>query len=89
MIIPQSSFSFQLRTATSFSWTEAGTSPLRGSGLMSLAHRARCASIKVQPVQSFCDPLARRWAFEATVYKTQPCMGFVGFGDADPSQRVS
>jgi hypothetical protein len=55
------------------------------SGLMSLARRTRCAGIKVQPVQSFCDPLARRWVFEATVYKSRLCKGFVGFGDADPS----
>jgi hypothetical protein len=27
----------------------------------------------------------RRWAFEATVYKSRACRGFVGFGDADPS----
>jgi hypothetical protein len=55
------------------------------SGLTSLARRNRCAGIKVQPVQPFCDPLTQRWAFEATVYKTKACRGFVGYGDADPS----
>ena len=55
------------------------------SGLTSLARRNRCAGIKVQPVQPFCDPSAQRWAFEATVYKSRACRGFVGFGDADPS----
>src|ERR1022692_2065007 len=55
------------------------------SGLTSLARRNRCAGIKVQPVQPFCDPLAQRWAFEATVYKSRVCRGFVGYGDADPS----
>src|SRR5579864_737566 len=55
------------------------------SGLTSLARRNRCAGIKVQAVQPFCDPSARRWAFEATVYKSRACMGFVGYGDADPS----
>jgi hypothetical protein len=55
------------------------------SGLTSLARRNRCAGIKVQPVHPFCDPVARRWAFEATVYKSKACKGFVGFGDADPS----
>jgi len=55
------------------------------SGLTSLARRSRCAGIKVQPVQPFCDPSAQRWAFEATVYKTKACRGFVGYGDADPS----
>jgi len=55
------------------------------SGLTSLARRSRCAGIHVRPVQPFCDPSARRWAFEATVYKSKTCKGFVGFGDADPS----
>src|SRR5258707_2112133 len=26
-----------------------------------------------------------RWAFKATVYRSQRCKGFVGYGDADPS----
>jgi hypothetical protein len=55
------------------------------SGLMNLARRNRCAGISVQPVQPFCDPLAQRWAFEARVYKSRTCKGFVGYGDADPS----
>jgi hypothetical protein len=55
------------------------------SGLTSLARRNRCAGIKVQPVQPFCDPSAQRWAFEATVYKSRACKGFAGYGDADPS----
>jgi len=55
------------------------------SGLTSLARRNRCAGISVQPVKPFCDPSAQRWAFKATVYKTKACRGFVGYGDADPS----
>jgi hypothetical protein len=55
------------------------------SGLTSLARRNRCTGINVQPVQPFCDPLTQRWAFEATVYKSKTCRGFVGYGDADPS----
>ena len=55
------------------------------SGLTSLARRSRCAGIKVHPVQPFCDPAAQRWAFEATVYRSRTCKGFVGYGDADPS----
>ena len=54
-----------------------------------LARRNRCAGIKVQPVQSFCEPSAQRWAFEATVYKSKTCRGFVGYGDADPSNVSS
>jgi hypothetical protein len=55
------------------------------SGLTSLARRNRCAGISVQPVQPFCNPSIQRWAFEATVYKSKSCRGFVGYGDADPS----
>jgi hypothetical protein len=55
------------------------------SGLTSLARRNRCAGINVQPVQPFCDPAAQRWAFEATVYRSRTCKGFVGYGDANPS----
>jgi hypothetical protein len=33
----------------------------------------------------FCYPTESRWAFEATVYKSISCRGFVGYGDADPS----
>jgi hypothetical protein len=55
------------------------------TGLLGLARRHRCAGIHVRPVSSFCDPSSQRWAFEATVYKSRACRGFVGFGDADPS----
>src|SRR5262249_49511243 len=41
--------------------------------------------ILVQPVSEFCDLKASRWAFRATVYKSRTCRGFVGYGDADPS----
>jgi hypothetical protein len=33
----------------------------------------------------FCDAAASRWAFRAIVYKSPRCKGFVGYGDADPS----
>jgi hypothetical protein len=55
------------------------------TGLLGLARRKRCAGIRVQPVTTFCDPSAQRWAFEATVYKSRSCRGFSGYGDADPS----
>jgi len=55
------------------------------TGLLGLARRNRCAGIHVRPVSSFCDPSSQRWAFEATVYTSRCCRGFVGFGDADPS----
>jgi hypothetical protein len=55
------------------------------AGLLRLARRNRCAGIDVRPVTKFCDPAASRWAFRATVYKSPKCRGFVGHGDADPS----
>jgi hypothetical protein len=36
-------------------------------------------------VPEFSDPPTQRWAFEATVYKSRTCRGFVGYGDAEPS----
>ena len=55
------------------------------AGLTRLACRNRCAGIDVKPVAAFCDPIGQRWAFEATVYKSRGGRGFVGYGDADPS----
>ena len=59
------------------------------TGLLGLARRNRCAGIKVRPVPAFSDPSVQRWAFEATVYKSRACRGFVGYGDADPSNVSS
>jgi hypothetical protein len=55
------------------------------SGLMRLSTRNKCQGIDVRPAGSFCDAAASRWAFKATVYKSAKCRGFVGYGDADPS----
>src|SRR5216683_1147329 len=55
------------------------------SGLIRLARRKRCAGIDVKPVAEFSLTAACRWAFRATVFKSAKCRGFVGYGDADPS----
>jgi hypothetical protein len=55
------------------------------SGLLSLARRSYCSGIGVQPLREFSDPSNGRYAFKATVYKSGRCRGFVGYGDADPS----
>ena len=55
------------------------------SGLLQLARRNHCAGIRVRLVHGFCDSNTARWAFKATVYKSPSCKGFVGYGDADPS----
>src|SRR6266403_4211303 len=56
-----------------------------GAGLLRLADRRHCAGIKVQRVREICDPAASRWVFKAIVYKNTGSKGFVGFGDANPS----
>jgi hypothetical protein len=53
------------------------------AGLLRIARR--CAGIQAEPVREFCDPAASRYAFRATLYKSRACKGFVGYGDADPS----
>jgi hypothetical protein len=55
------------------------------AGLVRIARQKRCSGIQVQPAIQFCDPAASRWAFKATVYRSHSCKGFVGYGDADPS----
>jgi hypothetical protein len=55
------------------------------SGLLGIARRNRCCGIKSALVERHSDPAAGRWVFKATVYKTPRSRGFVGYGDADPS----
>ena len=59
------------------------------AGLLRLAHRNRCCGIRVQPLREFCDAAASRWVFKATVYKSPRSKGFVGYGDAEPSNVSS
>ena len=55
------------------------------SGLLRLAERRRCAGIHCRPVSESSDPPTSRWVFRAAVFKSRACRGFVGYGDADPS----
>jgi hypothetical protein len=55
------------------------------SGLTRLAKRSHCAGIDVRSMREYCDPASSRWVFKATVYKSPGSRGFVGHGDADPS----
>ncbi len=59
------------------------------AGLLHLAQRRRCTGIQTRQVREFCDPAACRWVFKATVYKSPGSKGFVGYGDADPSNVSS
>ncbi len=55
------------------------------SGLLRLAERRHCAGMHVSPVLKSSDPPNSRWVFRAVVFKSRTCKGFVGYGDADPS----
>jgi hypothetical protein len=59
------------------------------AGLLRLANRDRCSGIRVVRMPELCDPTANRWVFRATVYKSPRSRGFVGYGDADPSNVSS
>lgn len=54
-------------------------------GLIRLAQRKRCSGICTWLVRQLSDPVTKRWVFKATVYKSAGSKGFVGYGDADPS----
>jgi hypothetical protein len=55
------------------------------AGLLRIALRARCFGIRTVLQERQSDPLASRWVFRATVFKSPRSKGFVGYGDADPS----
>jgi hypothetical protein len=58
-------------------------------GLLRLATRRRCLGIRVQAVREYCDQAANRWVFRAVVCKSHASKGFVGYGDADPTNTSS
>jgi hypothetical protein len=55
------------------------------SGLLRVGYRNRCTGIRAALQARFSDPMTNRWVFKATVYKRPGSKGFVGYGDADPS----
>jgi hypothetical protein len=55
------------------------------TGLLRMAKRNRCSGMEVEAVGNLCDSAAARYVFKATVYISKSCRGFVGYGDADPS----
>jgi len=59
------------------------------SGLLRLASRRQCRGIETFLQEKFCDPTASRWVFRAVVHKSPNSIGFVGYGDADPSNISS
>src|ERR1017187_3824617 len=59
------------------------------TGLLRLARRRRCSGIHVEAVDSLCDSGANRFVLKATVFPSKGSSGFVGYGDADPSNVSS
>jgi hypothetical protein len=55
------------------------------TGLIRLARRKKCRGIHVEAIDSLCDSAAGRFVLKATVYPSKSSSGFVGYGDADPS----
>ena len=54
------------------------------TGLLRLARRKKCRG-HVEAVESLCDFAGSRFVLKATVFPSKGSSGFVGYGDADPS----
>ena len=59
------------------------------AGLLQIALKRRCLGIRTALQEKVSDSNASRWVFKATVYKSPRSRGFVGYGDADPSNVSS
>src|ERR1017187_3633611 len=59
------------------------------SGLLGIALRKHCHGIQVHPVKEFCDRTASSFTFRAIAYTSPACRGFIGYGDANPSNVSS
>jgi hypothetical protein len=59
------------------------------TGLLQFASRKGCSGIKTILQERLSDGEAGRWVFKATVFTSPSSKGFVGYGDADPSNVSS
>ena len=59
------------------------------AGLLQIAMRRHCLGIRTTLQDKMSDSSAGRWVFRAVVYKSPRSRGFVGYGDADPSNVSS
>ena len=59
------------------------------AGLLGIAQRNHCSGMRTAVDKGLSDPASSRWVFRATVYKSPRSRGFVGYGDADPSNVSS
>jgi hypothetical protein len=55
------------------------------TGLLQIAARRRCLGIRTAIQEKFSYPADNRWVFKAIIHKSKSSKGFVGYGDADPS----
>ena len=55
------------------------------AGLLHIARRSQCAGIRTVVEKGLSDPATSRWVFRATVFKSPSSKGFIGYGDANPS----
>jgi hypothetical protein len=62
---------------------------ITNAGLLRIAERRRCDGIRTSVDRHLSDSGTCRWVFKATVYKSPRSRGFVGYGDADPSNVSS
>ena len=58
---------------------------ITSAGLLRIAKNHGCSGIHTHVLEKFSDPRTDCWVFKATVYKGSRSKGFVGYGDADPS----
>jgi hypothetical protein len=59
------------------------------AGLLRIAQRNHCSGMRIAVDKGLSDPASNRWVFKAIVYKSPRSRGFVGYGDADPSNVSS
>jgi hypothetical protein len=59
------------------------------AGLLHISERRLCHGIRTAVQKELSDPTVGRWVFKAIVYKSPRSKGFVGYGDADPSNVSS
>src|SRR5229473_4946135 len=65
-------------------WLHGGWYVTSG-GLLRIAKENHCHGIHAHAISKLSDATNNRWIFKATVYKSPSSKGFVGYGDADPS----
>jgi hypothetical protein len=66
-----------------------GTWYVTHTGLLRIATRRHCLGIRTSLLENLSDSNARRWVFRAIVFKSPRSRGFVGYGDADPTNVSS